>query len=136
MFHRGRVDINQPAIVKALEAVGASVLVTSDLGQGLPDLVVGFRLVNYLLEVKNPATSYGRRGLNPLQERWATLWTGSPVRVVRSTEEALCVVDAIGCREWQRIEREGNILADRCGCGDLDDPPWVAEARRAKKAAR
>jgi len=48
-----RVDVNQAAIVRALRESGASVAVLSSVGRGLPDLLVGFQGVNFLLEVKN-----------------------------------------------------------------------------------
>lgn len=48
----GRCDRNQPEIVSALRSIGASVLITSNQGGGFPDLVVGWRGHNYLLEVK------------------------------------------------------------------------------------
>ena len=52
MRRAGRTDANQKEIVDALRKAGASVHVTSSVGGGFPDLVVGFRGKNYLLEVK------------------------------------------------------------------------------------
>jgi hypothetical protein len=53
--HNPRRDANEPAIVEALEAVGADVWRLS--GRGLPDLLVRFRGVLYAGEVK---TAKGR----------------------------------------------------------------------------
>ena len=86
------LDRNHPAIVQALRDVGASVIDTSDIGHGFPDLVVGFRGQNYLLEVKNLETAYGRKGLNPNQQRWSSEWAGSQPAIVRTVAEALAAV--------------------------------------------
>ena len=43
MRRAAKVDANQPATVKALRDAGMTVAVTSSLGKGFPDLVVGFR---------------------------------------------------------------------------------------------
>ena len=41
-----RVDANQPEIVKALRGVGATVQHLHKVGQGCPDLMVGWRLLH------------------------------------------------------------------------------------------
>lgn len=88
---RGRIgkrrDANEPAIVEALEAVGASVEYL-DLKNG-PDLAVGFRRSNYLFEVK---TEEGRVSIG--QADWHAQWRGH-VCVVRSVDEALRCIGAI-----------------------------------------
>ena len=78
-----RTDANQKSIVAALEAVGASVQLLHRVGGGCPDLLVGFRSENYLMEVKLPTTD-----LNELQEEWHSNWNGCSF-VVRSTDDAL-----------------------------------------------
>jgi len=90
----GRVDNNQKEIVSALEAVGATVLVAGKVCKGFPDLIVGYRGVNYLLEIKNPATWYGRRGLNPNQIDWHAGWKG-PIAIVTCVQQALTVIGAL-----------------------------------------
>lgn len=92
---RGRADANQPAIVAAMLKVGASVLDTSKLGGGFPDLVVGFRSQNFLLEVKNPENAYGRRGLNANQLAWNANWNGRRMIAVCSIDEALRAIGVI-----------------------------------------
>ncbi len=88
----GRPDHNQKEIVDSLVACGASVLVTSSIGGGFPDLVVGFRGKNFLLEVKNPTNWYGKRGFNANQERFNSQWLGGQPVIVRSTLEALAAI--------------------------------------------
>ena len=52
-------------------------------GKGRPDLLVGYRGVNFLLEVKGP-----KGALNEAQERYHAEWKGQ-IAVVRTPEEAL-----------------------------------------------
>lgn len=85
-----KIDANQPEIVLALRAVGASVECMQAAGSGFPDLVVGYRGVNYLLEIK---TAKGK--LTKDQKTWHPLWRGQ-VEIVRSVDEALLAIGAIG----------------------------------------
>jgi hypothetical protein len=100
-----RRDVSEPGIVKALEQIGASVS-RLDGEEGLPDLLVGFRGEDFLLECKDPETtrSYKDRkgelrtcnvaatGLEPGQERWHARWRGRPVVVVRNPAEAVAAL--------------------------------------------
>lgn len=86
-----RTDANQQEIVEALRKVGAAVLVTPKVCKGFPDLIVGFGGTNFLVEVKNPKTRYGQKGLSENQKRWSALWP-SPVFCVKSVAEALAVI--------------------------------------------
>lgn len=40
---RGRVDANQPEIVRALRDIGASVVSLANVGQGCGDILVGYK---------------------------------------------------------------------------------------------
>ncbi len=86
-----RIDVNQPEIVQALRQVGATVLHLHQLGKGAPDLLVGFRGVVYLLEVKQPGHA---DDLTPDEREFHVLW-GKTVNVVTTPEEALRVIGAI-----------------------------------------
>lgn len=83
------VDTSQEPIVKALRKIGASVQVTSSVGKGFPDLVVGWRGKTFLLECKTDKDK-----LNQLQQDWHAAWAGHVV-VVRTPEEAqLAIIEA------------------------------------------
>lgn len=92
-----RIDANQPAIVKALEAAGVSVQPLSLIGKGCPDLLAGFNGLTVLIEVKRDYSyDRGPRGvehvigkLTPDQERWHREWKGQPVVIARTPAEAL-----------------------------------------------
>ena len=87
-----RVDCNQAEIVLALRQAGARVHPLHAVGAGVPDLLVGVRGVNYLIEVK---TLRGR--LTRVQIEWHIAWRGQ-VAVCRTVEDALraCRLEAIG----------------------------------------
>ena len=84
-----RVDANHKEIVDALRAIGASVQSLHTVGDGCPDLLVGFRGCNYVLEVKTPT---GKR--KDAQVDWHADWRGD-VQTVTSREQALAVIGAV-----------------------------------------
>lgn len=88
---RGRIDANQPLIVKALELGGCTVKSTAALGHGFPDLAVGLRGQNFFLEVKDPSAKPSKRRLTPDEKEWHQLWRGQ-VDVVETPEDALRAV--------------------------------------------
>ena len=94
MRRAARIDANQNEIVDALRGVGATVAITSMVGAGFPDIVAGYRGVNYLIEIKDGNKPPSRQKLTPDEQRWHGLWRGSVV-VVASVDEALAVVGAI-----------------------------------------
>ena len=83
-------DGNESEIVQALEQSGATVERLND--GALPDLLVGFRGHNYLLEVKMPKT--GR--LTEAQKAWwQNVWWSGQRAIVTTPEEALREIGAI-----------------------------------------
>ena len=84
-----RVDANQVEIVAALRAAGASVQHLHRVGEDCPDLLVGYRAKNYVIEIKMPKSS-----LEPGQRRWMESWRGQAC-VAHSPEEALRSIGAI-----------------------------------------
>ena len=81
-----KVDKSQSAIVKAFRACGASVEVLSDVGRGVPDLLVGFRGRNWLIEVKEPG-----EGLTLSQMVWHEKWQGRTF-IVRGVDDVPVVL--------------------------------------------
>lgn len=89
MRSRGRVDANHSQIVNRLREYGASVEPRmAELGKGAPDLLVGFRGQNVLMEIKDGTAKPSRRRLTKDEQRWHQTWAGQIV-VVESEEEAL-----------------------------------------------
>lgn len=91
--YRARIDDNQTKIVEALRSIGATVQSLAGVGKGCPDLVVGFRSVNYLMEIKDGAKVPSARKLTPDEAEWHDLWRGE-VYVVKSVTQALIVIGA------------------------------------------
>ena len=85
MRRRGRVDENQKAIIDALRQIGATVQPLANVGNGCPDLLVGYRGTNFLMEVKNPAKPIGDQQLTDDQQRWWERWRGQAVIVTSPT---------------------------------------------------
>lgn len=88
MRTHGKIDANQPDIVKALRRAGATVKIMSNLGDGFPDIGVGFRGKNFLMEVKD-----GKNDLTQDQREFFDTWRGQVV-VVRSPADALRVINS------------------------------------------
>jgi hypothetical protein len=116
-------DGNHWEIVRLLLRGGAWVRDLSRAFYGVPDLLIWYHGIWSLAEVKNPNTSYGRRGLNKMQSKWANDWQGGPVLILRTAE------DVANFLAWNldKIEREG------------EKPGWaevVAKAAKNKAVSR
>jgi len=85
----GRIDANQGVIVAALRAAGASVAITSGAGNGLPDLLVGWRGETLLMELKDGDKPPSAKVLTPAEAYFVEHWRGRPVVIVESVEDAL-----------------------------------------------
>ncbi len=81
-----RIDKNQTEIVAGLRPAGYSVLSLAPLGKGVPDILVGSRWRNALMEIK-----YGKGKLNKQQLEWHATWRGA-VYTVRSLDTALAIM--------------------------------------------
>lgn len=84
-----RADLNQSTIVRSLRMLGASVHITSQVGNGFPDIVVGWFGKNFLFEIKNKDT-FGK--LNTLQLIFRDRWKGT-VSVVESFDDTLKIIN-------------------------------------------
>lgn len=97
--HDGRRDANQARIVQALRDVGASVAITAGAGNGLPDLLCGWRGETFLLEVKDGDKPASQRKLTAAEAYFVEHWRGRPVAIVESVEDAL---RALGIERGER----------------------------------
>lgn len=92
MRKAAKIDANQTEIVKALRQVGASVQSLASTGKGCPDLLVGFRGVNWLLEIKDGQKVKSARKLTPDQIEWHESWRGR-VYIVESVDQAISLLN-------------------------------------------
>lgn len=110
--HAKARDANEPEIVAALKAIGASV----ERLDTPVDLLVGFRGQTYMIEVKLPRGPKGGANGSRLtldQEQLFDHWRGGPLAVARSAEEALRIVGATNA--YQGVEIGPRIDADLTG---------------------
>ena len=91
MRHAARIDANQEQIVSALRAMGATVRIVTQ-GNGLPDLLVGFRGVTVLMEVKDGQKVPSARKLTPAEQKFFDEWQGGIVAIVNSVDEAIALL--------------------------------------------
>lgn len=104
MFRQGRTDSNQHVIVDVLRRAGRSVAITSSLGHGFPDIVVGWHSqccdhscggpehlrgrMCLPMEIKDGELAPSRQRLTPDEATFHATWRG-PIVVVRTMAEAL-----------------------------------------------
>lgn len=88
MRRAARVDANQEQIVSAMRACGATVRIVTQ-GDGLPDLLVGYRGYTILMEVKDGHKPPSARKLTEEEQKFFENWTGGMLAIVNSVDEAL-----------------------------------------------
>lgn len=91
MRRAARVDANQAEIVQALRQVGASVQPIHMVGQGVPDLLIGYLGCNWLFEIKDGSKPQSRQSLTPDEKAWHESWRGS-VYIVNDPEQAITLL--------------------------------------------
>jgi hypothetical protein len=89
-----RIDGNQHEIVQALRKMGVSVAITSMVGHGFPDLCVGFRGHNLLLEIKDGTKCKSQQALTEKEKEFHLTWRGH-YAVITSVEEAIDAISKI-----------------------------------------
>lgn len=88
-----KVDANQSTVVQDLRNAGAMVQTLHAVGMGCPDILVGFRGKNLLMEIKDGAKTPSETKLTPMQVRWHQTW-GGQVCTVYSSKQAIDVMYA------------------------------------------
>lgn len=129
MRRAAKVDRNQPEIVAALRAVGASVQPLHAVGQGCPDLLVGFRGQCFAIEVKDGSLAPSDRKLTPAQQDWHRDWRGH-VAVVLTAEDALRVIGVESYRDLHQRIVGNETTGKRCNASRSDLNPNHHERER------
>lgn len=88
-------DGNHGEIVDDLRKAGATVLDLAAVGKGAPDLLVGYRGVNYLIEIKDPLQPKASTKLRENQVEFHEGWKGRKPAVAMTAREALAIIGAI-----------------------------------------
>ena len=87
MRQRGRIDSNQNEIVECFRKLGASVAITSQLGDGFVDIVVGAHGKTCLVEIKDGSKPPSARKLTDEEQNFHNNWKGS-IAVVENELDA------------------------------------------------
>ena len=95
MRYANRIDANQNQIVDAMRKVGAVVRIISQ-GDGIPDLLVGYKGYTILMEVKDGDKVPSARKLTEPEQKFFDDWRGGMLVVVNSVEEALEILGNCG----------------------------------------
>lgn len=89
-----RVDENQPEIVRHFRRLGASVQTLHTVGGGCPDLLIGYRGKNGVVEIKNPNQPPSKRCLTKGEAEWHDGWRGSVV-VIETEQDVESYLDRL-----------------------------------------
>jgi len=82
MRRAARVDGNQESIVADLRRIpGCTVAITSAVGGGFPDLIVGYRGFNFMFELKDASQPIHRHALTDDQSEFHDNWRGQVAKV-------------------------------------------------------
>ena len=95
MRYANRIDANQNKIVDALRKAGAVVRIISQ-GDGIPDLLVGYRGYTILMEVKDGDKVPSARKLTEAEQKFFDDWRGGMSVIVNSVEEAIETLNRCG----------------------------------------
>lgn len=89
MRRAAKIDANQEQIVSVLRSAGATVQSLAAIGNGCPDLLVGFNGQTLLMEIKDGNKSPSQRKLTDDQVIWHGRWNGGALAVVDGPEAAI-----------------------------------------------
>jgi len=95
MRKHGRTDANQTEIVAHLRMISRSVrltvFVSSAMGNGFPDLVIGYLGRNFLIELKDPKKPPSERKLTEAESLFHGKWDGQ-IATCGTVDEILKVI--------------------------------------------
>ena len=82
-----KVDNNQLDIVKAFRSMGATVLNLSAVGKGCPNLLIGYKNISVLVEVKSKTGKFTEPQLKFMEQ-----WQGGAVNRIDSVDGAIRLI--------------------------------------------
>lgn len=83
---KAKVDDNQKEITAALRKLGCSVQILSQIGKGCPDILIGYKGRNYLVEIKDGKKVPSARKLTPDEKDWHEAWQGQ-ICIIESLQD-------------------------------------------------
>lgn len=94
MRRAAKIDDNQKKVVEQLRRCGVSVAVTSMMGKGFPDIIVGHAGINYMIELKDGSKTASRRKLTEDEQEWHNKWKGQ-IHVADDIDDCLKIIGLI-----------------------------------------
>lgn len=91
MRRAARTDDNQPLLVDLWRKAGLSVWITSGLGQGGVDVVLGGFGLSWLVEIKDGSKVLSRRNLTPCERKFHDNWKGA-ISIISNEQEAMSII--------------------------------------------
>jgi hypothetical protein len=104
MRRAAKTDANHKTIVAAFRAMGCSVQSLAAVGKGVPDLLVAFAGLNFLVEIKDGSKPKSQRQFTKPQVVWASTWR-APRHLVESVEDVQRLVKA-----WRTAAEPSRIV--------------------------
>lgn len=87
-----KIDANQNKVVEALRGIpGVTIAITSQLGGGFVDFILGYKGVNYMIELKDGDKPPSQRKLTEDEEKFHRQWKGQ-ISVCSSFDDVFKVV--------------------------------------------
>ena len=80
--------------MKIFRSLGCTVQCLHAVGMGCPDLLIGYKGINLLVEIKNGSLRPSARKLTPPQQNWHSNWSGQ-VCTVKDGIEAVILIEGI-----------------------------------------
>lgn len=102
MRRAAKTDNNHSDVRDFLRGIGCSVADTSGAGEGFPDLVVGYRGKNFMIEIKDCEKEKAESKLTPAQIKFHAGWNGQ-IDIVTGPDDALATIQ----RYLQKYKQEG-----------------------------
>lgn len=99
MRYAAKTDENHTRIANAFRSCGASVHSVHRVGEGFPDLAVGYMGFTWLVEVKTETGT-----LNPAEYKWHNEWKGHAV-VVKTAGEAVRWIE-----RWRDLAERARLV--------------------------
>jgi hypothetical protein len=87
-----RTDANHKELIDKIRQIpSASVFSTHEVGKGFPDIVVGYRGINYMFEIKDGKKTASQKKLTQAEIKFHSNWTGQ-ISVVEKIEDILNIL--------------------------------------------
>ena len=87
-----RTDANHKDILKAARQIpGVSVFSTHEVGKGFPDIVLGYKGINYLIEIKDGLKPPSQRKLTDAEVIFHSNWMGQ-IATINNVDELLTLL--------------------------------------------